>query len=388
MNRDPASRQPNPRAGRPVPTRRSSRPLAVAVLATALALAGCGGGGGGGAVDTAPLPVFVDGAVTKGPVAGARVCGVWTVAGVADASTQTCADTGSDGKYALQMPRRTGLLVVTATGGSYRDEATGATVSMGTLRSATAFDGVGNNVTAQVSAVTEVLVRRAQARGPLDETTVAAASTEVRRTFGVSDPLRTRPADVTTRDANVAGTSELLYGLSNAGVVGWMAERGIASLDEGLAALSAKIASGTLYDELAAYRAGIKRVIVSNPASGLNLNASAYSTMVSLDFGTPPPAPTRPPIVEQAGTQRFTVKWAFPWDALIAGAPVCVTNVPSAVPVATVRAAMQAHAGSYTTQVTAMTPVAACLGGGQTMTIDWSRTSADPWGTAIWGDEG
>ena len=239
------------------------------------------------------MPVFVDGAVTKGPVAGARVCGVWTVAGVADASTQTCADTGSDGKYALQMPRRTGLLVVTATGGSYRDEATGATVSMGTLRSATAFDGVGNNVTAQVSAVTEVLVRRAQARGPLDETTVAAATAEVRRTFGVSDPLRTRPADVTTRDANVAGTSELLYGLSNAGVVGWMAERGIASLDEGLAALSAKIASGTLYDELAAYRAGIKRVIVSNPASGLNLNASAYSTMVSLDFGTPPPAPNR-----------------------------------------------------------------------------------------------
>ena len=373
-----------PRAG----ALRLPRPrAAVAAAGIALALAGCGGGGGG-SVDPAALPVFVAGAVSKGPVSGARVCAVWVVAGVPEAATETCAQSGADGAYALEMPRRTGLLAVTATGGAYRDEATGATTPLRALRGAVAFDGVGNNVTAQVTALTEIMVQRAQARGRLDETTVAAAGAEVERTFGVSGLSRTRPADVTAREANLSGAPELLYGLANAGVVGWMAERGVGSLEQGLATLSAKLADGSMYDELPAFRAGIRRAIVANPASGLNMNAAAYASMVALDFGAPPPQPTRPPIVEQPGTQRFAVRW--PLDDLF-GRPVgvvCVTNVPASVPAETVRAAMQAHAATYRAEVTSMTPTARCIGAGQSITIDWSRTSADPWGTAVWGDEG
>jgi len=363
--------------------------LTIASLAATLALFGCGGGGGGDpSVDPATLPVFIDGAVFKGPVSGARVCGVWTVAGVQDASTQTCATSGTDGAFSMVMPRRTGLLVLTATSGSFRDEATGATTPLGTLRAVVPFGGTGNTLGANVTALTEIAVQRAQARGPLDETTVAAAEAEVRRTFGVSGLTGFRPADITLRDANLAGTSELLYGLANAGVVGWMVERGIGSLEQGLATLSAKIGDPSLHDELAAFRAGIRRAIVANPASGLNLNAAAYSSMLALDFGVPPPQPTRPPIGEQPGTQRFTVRW--PFDDLFQNSVgrVCVTNVPASVPVATVRAAMQAHADTYGTQVTSMSAIASCIGAGQSITIDWSETSADPWGTAVWGDKG
>ena len=67
---------------------------------------------------------------------------------------------------------------------------------------------------------------------------------------------------------------------------------------------------------------------------------------------------------------------------------VCVTNVPESVPVATVLAAVQAHAQSVGTQVVSMATTARCIGAGQSITIDWSRTSTDPWGTAVWGDEG
>ncbi len=386
MTPDPVTARPSAfPSARPV---RRAPVLPIAALAAALALAGCGGGGSDIAVDPSTLPVFVDGAVVKGPVSGARVCGVWAVAGVQDASTQTCATSGADGAFSIPMPRRTGLLVVTATGGSFRDEVTGAATPLGTLRAAVPFDGTGNNVAAHVTALTEIAVRRAQARGPLDETTVAAAGTEVRRAFGVSNLTGLRPADITAREANLSGTPELLYGLANAGVLGWMAERGVGSLDQGLAALSAKIGDGSLYDELPAFRAGIRRAIVANPASGLNMNAAAYASMLALDFGAPPPQPTRPPIVEQAGTQRFAVRW--PLDDLF-GRPVgvaCVTNVPASVPVATVRSAMQAHAESYRTEVTSMTATARCIGAGQSITIDWSKTSADPWGTAVWGDEG
>lgn len=387
MTRDALSPRLAPSTLRGTSERRRTPALRAGALAVGLALAGCGGGSGG-PVDSSPLPVFVDGAVVKGPVAGARVCGVWVVAGVQDASTQTCATAGTDGGFSIEMPRRTGLLVVTATGGSFRDEATGATTPLGTLRAAVPFGGTGNNVTAHVTALTDVAVRRAQVRGPLDETGVAAANAEVRRTFGVSNPTGTRPADITAREANLSGTPELLYGLANAGVVGWMAERGIASLDQALAALSAKIGDGSLYDELPAFRAGIRRAIVANPGSGLNMNASAYASMVTLDFGAPPPQPSRPPTVEQPGTQRFTVRW--PLDDLFARpvSVVCVTNVPASVPLETVRAAMQAHAETYRTQVTSMTATASCIGAGQSITIDWSKPSADPWGTAYWGDEG
>lgn len=372
------ARTPSPRLRRLIP---------VAAIG-ALLVAGCGGGGGGGMTDPTPLPVFVDGVVSKGPVSGARVCGTWIVAGVQDAQTETCTTSSSTGQYTLQMPRRIGLLSVVATGGTWRDEATGATTALRTLRSAVAFDGNGNNVAAQVTALTELMVQRALARGNLDATTVAAAVTEVERTFGVTGLTRTRPADITAREANLSPAPELLYGLANAGVTGWMVEKGITQLDQALGTLATRIAGATLYDELAAYRAGIRRAITANPASGLNMNAAAYATMVALDFGTPPPVPTRPLIVEQAGTQRFAVRWVI--DDLFQR-PIgvaCVTNVPASVASATVLAAMQAHAATYNTTVTSMTPVTRCIGSGQSITIDWSQTSANPWGTAVWGDEG
>lgn len=84
----------------------------------------------------------------------------------------------------------------------------------------------------------------------------------------------------------------------------------------------------------------------------------------------------------------------FPADALRGLAALgcygvaCVTNVPASVPTATVLAAMQAHAATYNATVTAMTAVPRCIGSGQSITVDWSRTSSDPWGTAVWGDEG
>jgi hypothetical protein len=357
-------------------------------LAGVLMLAGCGGGGSSPSVDPAELPVFVDGVVAKGPVSGARVCGVWIVAGVQDATTETCTTSSNTGTYTLQMSRRTGVLSIVATGGTWRNEATGAMTPLGTLRSAAPFDGSGNNLAAQVTALTEVMVQRALARGSLTAATVAAATSEVERTFGVTGLLRNRPADITANNANLLSTPEILYGLANAGVTGWMVERGFAQLPQALATLSTGIADASLYGELAAYRAGIRRAITSNPASGLNLNASAYAAMVPLDFGTPPPTPTRPPIVEQAGTQRFMVRW--PLDDLFqrpAGV-ACVTNVPASVPAATVLAAMQAHAATYNTSVASMMAVPRCIGSGQSITVDWSQTSSNPWGTAFWGDEG
>jgi hypothetical protein len=368
------------------------RAVRLASLAVAATLAACGGGGGASVeVDPATLPVLVEGAVVKGPVSGARVCAAWIVDGQTQPTTEACTTSGPDGSYRLEMPRRAGVLAVSAAGGSYADEAApGTRVSVTALRTAVPFDGIGHSLTAQVTALTELMVRRAAARGALDASTVAAATQEVSRVFGVSGLTRTRPADVTLRDANVAGTTELLYGLANSGVRGWMAEVGLqpSALDAALTRLAERLAGDTLHEELAAFRAGIRRVIVANPESGLAVSASAYASMLALDFGAPLPNPTTPqsPIVEQDGTQRFAARW--PLDDLFARpvGVVCVTNVPAAVPQAMVRAAVDAHAATYDTTVTAMVAVERCLGAGQSITLDWSRPSTDPWGVAVWGD--
>ncbi len=359
-----------------------------AMLAVTLAavLAGCGGGSIDVTPDLATQPVTFEGAVTKGPVAGARVCASWLVDGAVDASSTVCAESGTDGTYALTMPRRAAVLLVEATQGAYADEAEPAVrVPLSRLRGALAFDGPESRRDLQVSALTELAVLRAQALGGLRVQPLAAAKAEVERTFGVSGIERMRPADL-TRPQTSGLDDTTRYGLVNAGVRGWMAERGrpAAALDAALAELAERMAAGTLYEELAAFRTGIRRVIVANPGSGLASNASAWSQALVLDFGRPPPTPVTPALVETAGTLRYAVPWANPViAALTGGRPLaCVTNVPAGTTEDAVRAAAAATVARFEQTAATLLPVAACLGSGTAYTIDF------PSGRVVSGDRG
>lgn len=359
-----------------------------AVLAVTLAsvLAGCGGGSIDVTPDLATQPVTFAGAVTKGPVAGARVCASWLVDGAVDASSTVCTESGADGTYALTMPRRAAVLLVEATQGAYADEAEPAVrLPLSRLRGALAFDGPESRRDLQVSALTELAVLRAQALGGLRVQPLAAARAEVERTFGVSGIERVRPADL-TRPQTSGLDDTTRYGLVNAGVRGWMAERGrpAAALDAALAELAERMAAGTLYEELAAFRAGIRRVIVANPGSGLTSNASAWSQAIGLDFGRPPPTPVTPLLVETAGTLRYAVPWENPTlERLTGGTPLaCVTNVPVGTTEDAVRAAASATVAPFGQTAATLVPVAACLGSGTAYTIDF------PSGRVVSGDRG
>jgi hypothetical protein len=365
-----------------------ARPRTVLVGIFAL-LSGCGGG----SVDLGPgpqsLPIVIDGAVLKGPVADAHVCARWLGAATAavDADRPACVATGADGAFRLEVPRAAGLLQLEASGGSYPDEAApGTRRRLSRLRTVVAFEGPETGRDVPVTALTELAVRRAETRGTVDAAAVAAAFAEVGQAFGVSRPDRARPADVTAPQANLQDYPSLSYGLANAGILGWMAERGLPNdgpggLDDALAELSGRLGAGTLHGELAAFRAGMRRVIAANPASGLNANAAGWAAAVALDFGRPPPAPVRPPIVEQPGTLRFAVRWELT-DLLGGAAPVCITNVPASTPQAAILSAAEATSARYGQRVTGIAPVEACLGAGQSVTVDF------PTGTEVWGDEG
>ena len=359
---------------------------ALAALAAAVSLAACGGGSIDVTPDPATQPVAVSGVVFKGPVSGARVCASWLVDGTADASTTTCTTTDADGRYTVSMPRRAAVLQVEATQGSYVDEADPATrVPLTRLRGAVAFSGPESTLDVQATPMTDLVVRRALARGPLGVTTLAGAETEVSRAFGLSGSLHRAPADA-TRPQVTSLDDATSYGLVNAGVRGWMAERGrpAADLDAALDTLATKLGAGTLYEELTAFRAGMKRVIDAAPTGGLKPMSSAWSQMLPLRFGTAPPTPVAPRIVETAGTLRYAMPWVTPGSAgLVGGAPLaCVTNVPQGTDAGPVRAAVQATADEFNQGTTfTLQAVASCKGRNTAYTVDFPtgrRQSGDP----------
>jgi hypothetical protein len=284
------------------------------------------------------------------------------------------------------MPRRAAVLQVEATQGSYVDEADPTTrVPLTRLRGAVAFSGPESTLDVQATPMTDLVVRRALARGPLGLTTLAGAETEVRRAFGLNGSLHRAPADA-TRPQVTSLDDATAYGLVNAGVRGWMAERGrpAADLDGALDTLATKLGAGTLYEELSAFRAGMKRVIDATPTGGLRPMSSAWSQVLPLQFGSAPPTPTEPRIVETAGTLRYAMPWVSPVVlSLVGGAPLaCVTNVPSGAAESAVRASVQAIADRAGQGVTfTLQPVSSCKGLKTAYTVDFPSgrsQSGDP----------
>ncbi|RYF43590.1 MAG: hypothetical protein EOO25_02730, partial [Comamonadaceae bacterium] len=110
-----------------LPTR--SLTLLSACLAAAGLVAGCGGGGDDSAPAAAtPTTTTLSGAVVKGPVNGANVCAYKAIA-TGKGDQLKCVTTGSTGAYSLDITY-TGDVVIEASGGTYTDEATGASKTL------------------------------------------------------------------------------------------------------------------------------------------------------------------------------------------------------------------------------------------------------------------
>jgi hypothetical protein len=93
-----------------------------------LAIAACG-------TDDAPVvTTTLTGQVVKGPVGGATVCAYAVNGGVKSTSTVVPCVTSdlATGNYSLGNISYTGDMIIEATGGSYKDEVTGATVTLST----------------------------------------------------------------------------------------------------------------------------------------------------------------------------------------------------------------------------------------------------------------
>ena len=181
---------------------RTAGALFTTLTATAALLA-CGGDSGDSAASiTTPatpgpapaLSTTVTGAVVKGPVAGAQVCGYGVVANGRGAALGACVTTDASGNYTLTLPTASGPLWVEATGGTYTDEATATTVPLPAGAALTALlTANGASITSQLTPLTTLALNTARANvgssGTLDAAALATATTQLLAAFNLPSTL-------------------------------------------------------------------------------------------------------------------------------------------------------------------------------------------------------
>jgi hypothetical protein len=189
-----------------------ARARALLFLMAALALTGCGSKSSS---PTAPGPTATGGNVNKAPVDGAAV-NVHAIAagGVAGALVAGPFTTNAAGDWTGSIPAgQSGPYLLLASGGSYVDEATAATV---TIPAGRLLYGLMSGTSAQVTPFTHAtyLGMLAQVNGGQTVAAAIAAATSSAVTAFGFDFATTVPRDLTTASASEKAYAALLGGLS------------------------------------------------------------------------------------------------------------------------------------------------------------------------------
>jgi len=166
-----------------------------AIVAMALFETACGGGGG--SVDVGSGGTGISGSVVKGPVGNATVK-AYALAGGQPGAQIGSATTDGNGNYAMALGTYSGPVMLQASGGSYRDEATGSVLPMASgdmMVAVIASVASGTTVTGtQITPLTSMAQARAmQMAGGMTESNIAAANAAMGNYFSVSDILHVPP---------------------------------------------------------------------------------------------------------------------------------------------------------------------------------------------------
>lgn len=128
--------------------------------------------------------------------------------------------TDSNGKYQVDIPSDATTIEVVATGGSYKEESSGAEVSMHLEEVSALVDNVSTHTDVAVTVLTEIAANRSKElieAGSSVSSAITTAQAEVQEATGVSDILES-PADptssVTTTSSESAQYAVVLAGIS------------------------------------------------------------------------------------------------------------------------------------------------------------------------------
>jgi hypothetical protein len=190
--------------------------LLIAMVAMLLFESACGGGG---SIDVGSGGTGISGTVTKGPLSNATV-NAFAIAGGLTGAQIGSTTTDANGNYTMSIGAHTGPVMLQASGGSYRDEATGSLLPMapGDVMAAV-IPSMASGITVtgmQITPITSMAQARAQQMaGGMTPSNIAAANTAMGNYFSVSDILHVQPMNpLVPGSGSNAGADARNYGMT------------------------------------------------------------------------------------------------------------------------------------------------------------------------------
>ncbi len=190
----------------------------ILALGFSLLLFGCGGGGGGSDATTSGVNGTIMGTTVKGPVNGATVTAYAINNGVMGFQIGA-ATTDAQGNFTMSIGDYSGPVMLRMSGGTYTDEAIGATM---TIQSGDIMTGMMPQAIAgavmggvQITPLTSMAQMRAQSMsGGMTAANITAANAAMGNYFSISDILYTHPMNPLTTGSGTGATQDMRnYGI-------------------------------------------------------------------------------------------------------------------------------------------------------------------------------
>ena len=215
-------------------------------------LFGCGGGGGGG---TSPAALGTTGTISgmavKGPVNGATVTAYAITNGVIGMQVAS-AITDSSGNFSMTIGDYSGPLMLQMSGGTYIDEATGATMAMspGDIMTAVIPSVTsGETITGvQITPLTSMAWAMAKnMAGGMTGANITAANSSVGAYFMVNDILHTVPMNPVVGGSGSSATQDMKnYGMAIAAISQSAKDMGMSSSSSMVTAMMNDASDGVM----------------------------------------------------------------------------------------------------------------------------------------------
>lgn len=176
-------------------------------------LLGCGDGGehdseGGGGSRSS---ITISGIASKGSIAGGTVTSYQVANGVKGAALGSAVTTDASGNYLVDIGSYSGPVLLEVRGGSYKDEATGATTTLSAPLQSVVVANTNGLVSAQITPLTDLLVKMAQvSSGGLSAANITTAAATLKNQLGF-DPVVTTPVDATDPASATAPAARRAY---------------------------------------------------------------------------------------------------------------------------------------------------------------------------------
>ena len=190
----------------------------ILAIGSSLLLFGCGGGSGSGDGAASSVDGVISGTAVKGPVSSTTVTAYAINNGLMGAQIGN-GTTDAQGNFTVSIGAYSGPVMLQMSGGTYTDEATGASITMhsGDVMTSVMPQAIAGAVMSgvQITPLTSMAQAMAQAMsGGMTPANIAAANTAMGNYFSVSDILYTHPINPLTPGSGTGATQDMRnYGM-------------------------------------------------------------------------------------------------------------------------------------------------------------------------------